>query len=415
MNILLIHQFYLEDDDPGGSRFNEMTKVWVAEGHHVTVVCGMLNYVTGQVHKKYRGKVFHKQSYENLIDVIRCFVSPQYNKSFLGRFWSYFSFMFFGILGVFVFLRTRKIDVILSSSPPLFVGIIAWVASKVKNAPYVFEIRDLWPESAIDTGVLSNKLLIRISFFAEKFIYRGASLISVLTPSFRDFLKERKNIKEQKIILIPNACDFSFSDQLLNTFDRDNFRKKRGWEGQFVVVYVGAHGLANHLIQLLDAASELRELPIKFVLIGDGMQKEMLIKQAIDRNLTQIEFINPVPKQEVIKYVIAADAGISVLKKLETFKTIYSNKTFDYMSCKRPILMLIDGISRKLVEEAGCGLYAEPENIAQITTKVKILFNDPSLCTIMGIKGYDFAKVNFDRKLLAEKYLFELKGVIYNV
>jgi glycosyltransferase involved in cell wall biosynthesis len=410
VNILLIHQYFLEKDDPGGSRFNEMSRIWVEMGHHVTVVAGMLNYVTGKVPDKYTGLKYDLSTYEPRLDVLRCHVSPSYYANFVGRLWAYFSFVWYGTLGCFFRLGGRKYDVIVATSPPLFIGIIAYVVSRLKNIPYVFEVRDLWPESAVDTGVLTNKMLIRFSYWLEKFIYRKASLINVLTPAFRHNLIEKKGIASEKIVFIPNACDFGLSDHLLQGFDSHDLRLQLGWQNDFVVTYVGVHGVANHLIQLVDAAELVKDDNVRIVLIGGGAQKDELKKEVAKRKLENVTFIDPVPKRDVMKYILASDAGTSVLKKVDTFKTIYSNKTFDYMACQRPILMVIDGVSRELVEEAGCGLYAEPENATEIARQIRQLKEDSERSRRMGMNGYTFAKTRFDRNVLAQKYINEIKN-----
>lgn len=415
MNILLIHQYFLERDDPGGSRFNEMTKVWVDQGHKVTVICGMLNYVTGKVPDKYNGKKFHHDSYAPGLDVLRCYVSPDYNANFVGRLWAYFSFVFYGVYGALFKLRGKKFDVVLATSPPLFVGIIAWVVSRIRRIPYVFEVRDLWPESAIDTGVLTNKFIIRFAYWFERFMYKSALLINVLTPAFRDSLITKKNVAPSKICFIPNACDFSMTDSLLKSFDSGQFRQQLGWENDFVITYVGAHGVANHLQQLLDVAERLRETNVRIVLIGDGMQKQTLKNMVAERRLSNVTFIDSLPKRDVMKYIIASDLGTSVLKKVDTFKTVYSNKTFDYMSCKKAILMLIDGVSRSLVEDARCGVYAEPENIADIVEKINSLRADSANLLRMGESGYHYARANFDRQVLAQRYIIEIDRALTHV
>jgi glycosyltransferase involved in cell wall biosynthesis len=415
VNVLLIHQYFLEKDDPGGSRFNEMTAVWTKEGHSVTVLCGMLNYVTGKIPEKYRGQKYSYSEYAPKLKVLRCYVSPDYNRSFAMRLWAYFSFVWYGICGALIKLRKEKFDVIICTSPPLFVGIIAWIVSRINRIPYVFEVRDLWPESAIDTGIITNAWIIRFAFWFERFIYKGALLINVLTPAFRSRLITNKNVAPEKIILIPNACDFSISDHLLHDFDAEGFRKKLGWDDKFVITYVGAHGVANHLIQLLDAAGQLRGTSIYFVLIGDGMQKQQLKNDASRRKLINVEFIDSMPKREVMKYILASDVGASVLKKNDTFKTIYSNKTFDYMACQKPILLLIDGVSRELVEEAQCGMYAEPENTTEICRVIQQLLATRDRIKEMGKNGYSFAKKNFDREALAKNYIEEIEKIITRV
>lgn len=412
MKILLVHQFFLEKDDPGGSRFNEMTRNWVEAGHEVTVLAGMVNYLTGKVPPKYKGKRFIQEQYQPGLDILRCKVTESYNANFLGRLWAYFSFVWFSIIGGIFKLKGKKYDVILVTSPPLFVGITAWVLSKVKRVPYLFEIRDLWPESAIDSGVLTNKLIINMAYWFESFIYKRAKKINVLTPAFRNKLIELKGVSVDKIIFIPNAADFDLSDKLLNEFDAEAFKKEIGLEGKFVITYVGAHGVANHLIQLVEAAELIENQNIVFQLIGGGMLKEKLILEVKNRNLKNVIFRDPVPKAEVFKYILASDMGASVLKKVDTFKTIYSNKTFDYMACKKPILLCIDGVSRELVESASCGVYAEPENAIDIAQKAELYSSDVNRCKLEGENGYQYAKENFDRKVLAEKYILELEKLV---
>jgi glycosyltransferase involved in cell wall biosynthesis len=415
MRILLIHQYFLEKGEGGGSRFNEMSKSWSEQGHEITVLAGMVHYNTGKKPKKYKGKFTYKDLmfYKN-VDVIRCHVSESYNINFIGRLWAYFSFVFSSIYAG-LFKTKGNYDLIIVTSPPLFVGITGYLLSRINRIPYVFEIRDLWPESAIDTGVLKNKLIIKFAFWFEGFIYKRAKLINVLTPAFRDKLIRIKNVPKEKVILIPNAADFSLAEKILtdSSFDALNFKKELGLENKFVITYVGAHGVANHLIQLIDAAEKLQNTNIIFQLIGSGMRKEFLQKEVIKRNLSNVIFRESVPKSEVFKYILASDVGTSVLKNVETFKTIYSNKTFDYMSCKKPILLVIDGVSRELVETAKCGVFAEPENPLSIANKSKEMSTlEKSDLNQMGLNGYNYARENFDRVKLSKKYIQEINIVV---
>lgn len=406
MKILLLHQYFLEEDDPGGSRWNEMTKVWTSLGHEVTVIAGMMHYSGHQKRKEYQGKYFVKKNQGN-VHVYRTHVSESYNSGFLGRLWGYFSFMISSIWAG-IFKAKGNFDIVLVTSPPLFVGISGYVISKFKKAPMVFEIRDLWPESAIDTGVLTNKWVIKLAYKVEKLIYQKALLINVLTPAFYQTLKDKKNVLEDKLILIPNAADFSLSEEILQNFDREAFRKVHQLEDKFVVTYVGAHGVANHLEQILDAGKLLEDTNVLFLLIGQGMEKARLIQKAKEMQVKNVRFLDPVPKAEVFKYIIASEMGASVLKKVDTFKTVYSNKTFDYFSCKKPILMAIDGVSRELVELAKAGTYVEPENPLEYNRVIRNYMKNLDLLNVEGNNGYIFAKENFDRDVLAKKYINEI-------
>lgn len=411
MNILLIHQYFLEKNDGGGSRFNEMTRTWASQGHTVTVLAGMVHYATGEKASKYKGKFTYKDSqFYDGVDVMRCHVSESYNSSFLGRLWAYFSFVFSSVYAG-LFKTKGNFDVILVTSPPLFVGITAYVLSIFKRTPFVFEVRDLWPESAIDTGVLQNGLIIKFAYWFENFIYKKAKLVNVLTPAFRTKLIA-KGVQEHKVIFIPNAADFSLAAAVQKDFDAQEFKEAIGLKDKFVITYVGAHGVANHLIQLLDAAALLQDTNVVFQLIGSGMQKEMLIAEKEKRNLNNVIFREPVAKAEVFKYILSSDMGASVLKKVDTFKTIYSNKTFDYMSCKKPTLLAIDGVSRELVETAQCGVYVEPENAQAIATGIRNLLNSPEKLALMGSNGYEYAMTHFDRTVLATQYMECMKTVV---
>jgi len=342
---------------------------------------------------------------------LRCHVSESYNSGFAGRLWGYFSFMFSSLWGG-LFKMKGKFDVIIVTSPPLFVGITGYLLSKTKKTPMVFEVRDLWPESAIDTGVLNNKMIIKLAYKIEAFLYKKAKLINVLTPAFYKTLIEKKNISKDKIIQIPNAADFTLSESVLATFDRDKFRKEHNLTDYFVITYVGAHGVANHLEQILSAGKKLEDTNVLFLLIGQGMEKDKLIDLSKKMSNTNVRFLDSVPKKEVFKYIIASDMGASVLKNVNTFKTVYSNKTFDYFSCKTPILMAIDGVSRELVEEAKAGIYVEPENTEDYNKKIREYIKNPSLAIQQGVNGYVFAKKNFDRTKLAEEYINELLKVL---
>lgn len=407
MRILLIHQFFLEDDEGGGSRWNEISKIWKENDHDVTVLAGMTHYMGTGINRHNR-KFFHVAKNCNGIQVIRCFAGGN-SKSIPRRIISFFSFALSAILGG-LFYAKENYDVIIVTSPPLFVGITGLFLSWWKGIPFIFEVRDLWPESAIDLGILKNKNLIRLAYWFESYLYKKAKLINVLTPAFKECLIA-KGIDPKKIIYIPNAADFPNAEKALSTFDHAQFRQQHQLQDKFVITYVGAHGIANHLVQMLDTAKLLTDTNVIFLLIGDGAQKQFLIKEAEKRNLKNVRFIDSVSKFEVFNYIHASDMGTSVLKKTNNFKTIYSNKTFDYFSCKKPVLMAIDGISRKLVEDAHAGVFIEPENPADFAQKIRFYIDNPLLVREQGENGYWYAKNHFDREVLAVRYLNYIRDV----
>ncbi|MDO8490206.1 MAG: glycosyltransferase family 4 protein [bacterium] len=399
MRILLIHQYYLEKDGAGISRFNQFVKYWTRAGHEVTVICGMIHYMTGTKPKEYRGKFITKE-HDGTAEIVRVYVSDSYNKNFMGRMWGYVSFMLSACAALFTIKRH---DVVITTSPPLHVGVPGIVASKLWNIPLVFEVRDLWPESAIEIGVLANKTLIKISYWLEALLYKHATCINVLTPAFKKILINKKNVPAEKIAYIPNGADI---DLLVQTTDRDTMRKILNLHGKFVALYIGAHGIANCLDQILDAAHLLKnQSDIIFLLVGTGMKKQELIDRARTENLTNVRFMDPVRKDEIANILYASDVGLAVLKKIDIFKTVYPNKVFDYMVCAKPVVVAIDGAARELVKKAQAGIYVEPENPQALADAVNKLRTDADMRTTMGTNGNEFVVANFSREKLAHEYL----------
>jgi glycosyltransferase involved in cell wall biosynthesis len=410
MNILLIHQYFLEADDPGGSRFNEMTRIWTEKGHHVTVIAGMMHYNGALKKDKYKWKFFIKHN-QNGVQVIRTHVSEKYNKNFLGRFWAYLTFMISSVF-VGVFYLNKKFDLVLVTSPPLFVGITGFLISRVKKIPLVFEVRDLWPDAAIELGILKNKTLTKWAFALESFIYKKSSLINVLTPAFKEFIIEKKGVSANKVIVISNGADFHLTQDLYQNFDFTSLRNQLGWNDKFVIIYTGAHGVANHLEQVFEVAEQLKETNVLFVFFGMGMRKPFLLEEKERRKIENVKFYEPVSKKEVFKYILAADMGLCLFKKGDIFKTIYANKTFDYLACGKPILMGIDGASKAFIETAKAGTFFYPESTESFETAVKVYLNNPAKVKIEGLNGLLYVKKNYQREALAETYLKFMQQIV---
>lgn len=402
MRILLIHQYYVKGDAAGGSRWNEMTKVWRKQGHDITVIAGMYSFQLGANYPEYRGRLFQKEVTPDGITVHRVFTPSNYDRNFFWRAMAYFCFVFLGaIAGLF---QARKHDVIVASSPPLTVGPLGAFLSIATSTKLVFEIRDLWPESAVDTGVLTNPRLIRILEWMEALSYRAATRINALTPAFVKALVERKGIPAEKVWMIPNGADI----ELVRPGPRENhIREKHNWGDKFVGLYIGAFGRANYLWQLIDAAEILKDDP-RFVIacVGNGMERDALETEVLERGLDNIQFLPAVDKAEISYYLNACDVSLVVLKKVDTFKTVYPNKMFDSMSAERAIILAIDGAARTLVEQnAQCGVYVEPENSAEIVDAMRSYRSSPDRLAQHGRNGLDYVRGEFDRRKLAAKYL----------
>ena len=409
MKILVIHQYFLGKGGAGGSRWNQFAKYFAEAGHEVTVLAGMLEPVKAVKLPQYKGKFIVKENEGPGVTVYRCHVSESYNRSFLGRAWAYLSFFLSSMwAGLF---KVSRPDVIIATSPPLTVAPAMWHLARWHRVPAVFEVRDLWPESAIDTGVLTNKRVIHALYRLEAKAYRRAAWINVLTPAFAETLAEKKGVPREKISMIPNGADLD----IMQPGPKDNeVRKQLGLEGKFVVSYFGAHGRANRLGQLLDVAEKLKgpHPEVRILLVGDGMEKPMLVEEARGRGLDNLVFVEVVAKEKVCDYINASDVCTAVLMKNDTFKTVYPNKVFDYMSCKRPILVAIDGVARKLVEDAEAGLFCEPENPEAFVAALLTLKNDPERMICMGESGYRHVVEHYSRKGMAKAYLKVLEGVV---
>jgi glycosyltransferase involved in cell wall biosynthesis len=413
MKILLIHQYYMRNMDvPGGARWNEMTRVWVQKGHEVSVIASMYDIATARKLPCYKGKIFRREKLDNGLDVIRVHTSERYDRNFFWRAWAYFTFVFFGFLGALFFAK-GKYDVVLASSPPLLVGPLGISISFFKRCKFIFEVRDLWPESAIDTGAVTNPFLIKLMFWMEKCSYRYAEAINVLTPAFKEKLIKNKSIAEDKVWLIPNAADL----ELIKPGPKDEkIIEKHSWQNKFVALYIGAHGRANCLWQLIEAAKILKDEP-EFIIacLGGGMERSSLIAEAEQFGLSNIQFLPVVSKKKVGSYIRTCDVSLVVLKKVDTFKTVYPNKMFDSMSAAKPIIIAIDGVARKLVvDDAKSGMYVEPENAREIADKIRFYCNSSEIAKQHGQNGYNFVREHFDRHKLAEKYIELIREKIEN-
>jgi len=403
MRILIFHQYYLMPGQGGGSRFNEMARFWTEADHEVAVIAGTIDYTNGVKPETYRGRWLLKED-DNRVTVWRCYVPETYGASYAGRMWAFFAFMLSAATAV---LRAARPDVIVATSPPLIIALPAIFAARLRwrRVPWLFEVRDLWPESAVTTGVLSRKSpLTRLLYAVERWAYRFADRINVLTPAFEQDIVRRGLAPASKISLIPNGADLdNFSPGPLH----NEVRREFGWGGRFVVLYAGAHGRANAVGQLVAAAELLLDRPdILIATVGDGNERAAAEADARARNLSNIVFLGSQPKERMANFVNAANAGAAVLQDNPTFRTVYPNKVFDYMACARPTLLAIDGVARTLVcDQARAGIFVEPENAPALAESIRLLADNPVLCAELGARGRAWVEANASRRALAKRYL----------
>jgi glycosyltransferase involved in cell wall biosynthesis len=274
------------------------------------------------------------------------------------------------------------------------------------GVPFVFEVRDLWPEFAIAVGVLRNRLLIRLSLWLEGFLYRRAEALVVNSPGFIEHVMRRGG---RHVHLIPNGVDV---DMFRSAEGGRVFRQEHGLANGFVVLYAGAHGLSNDLGIVLEAASRLRSHPeIAFVLLGDGKEKPGLMARAAAEELTNIHFVAPLPKREMAEALAAADAGLAILKPLAAYRTTYPNKVFDYMAAGKPTILAIDGVIRQVVEEADAGVFVPPGDAEALAEAILRLAADGEACRRMGVAARRAVERSFDRRQLAAQLLQVMEEV----
>lgn len=392
MHILLIHQAFAALDEPGGTRHHELARHLRRQGHQVTIIASPISYLTGK-DKNGRNR---KQRDDLGVTIIRSYTLPALHRSFIWRVISFLSFMVSSFING---LLVRKVDLVWGTTPPIFQGPTAWLIARLKGVPFLLEVRDLWPAFAVAVGVLKNKLLISLSEWLERFLYRHADRVIVNSPGFIGHVEARG---ADKVTLIPNGADPEmFHPQSTGA----EFRQEHGLQDRFVVLYAGAHGMSNDLDIVLDAAALLKEREsIQIVLLGSGKEKPRLMSDAKTRGLDNVLFLPPVPKLEMREALAAADACLAILKPIEMYKTTYPNKVFDYMAAGRPVILAIDGVIRQVVEKANAGVAVPPGDPDALASAILELSADPEKCRRKGLNGRKMIEERFSRVELADKF-----------
>jgi glycosyltransferase involved in cell wall biosynthesis len=394
MHILIIHQAFASIHEPGGTRHHEFARLLTARGHKVTVIASPISYITGsdthQANSEIEG-----------VTILRAAVYNAHHKSFIHRILAFFSFM---ISSFWIGLGVKHVDLVWGTSPPIFQGVTAWALARIKGAKFLFEVRDLWPQFAIAVGVLKNPILIALSEWLERFLYRHADKVMVNSPGFLEPVTSRG---AKRVDLIPNGADPSMFDP---ADSGAAFRQSNKLKDKFVALYAGAHGMSNDLQIILESARLLAdEKNIHIVLLGDGKEKPALMAQAKAMNFLNVTFLPSVPKTEMASALAGADACIAILKPLEEYKTTYPNKVFDYMAAGRPVVLAIDGVIREVVEAANCGIFAAPGNAKEISAAIRTLAANAGQSRVMGVQGRKYLEENFSRAVIGEKLINLLK------
>jgi glycosyltransferase involved in cell wall biosynthesis len=395
---------------PAG-RAAELSRLWAEGGHEVTVLTGFPNHPTGVVPPEYRQKFRNlvSRETENGVNVVRTWLLPFPNRKAYERILNYSSFcVSAATTGVFL----NQPDVVIATSPQLLVGLSGWWLARCKDVPFVFEVRDLWPESLAAVGAgRENSMLHRSLMKIAGFLYRNCDLVVVVTPAFKKYLIEHWQVPEDKISVVENGVDTNLFSSLPPNLA---LSRELGAEEKFVVSYIGTMGNAHGLETALETASLLRERApnVLFLLVGEGAEKERIFSLAHSRGLTNVRFVDQQPREKIPVYISASNACLVLLKKAELFKTVLPTKMLEFMSCARPVILGVDGHARKVMEQANAGIFVRPEDPAELAEAVIRLAVNPALGEFLGSNGRQHVLQYFSRRQTAKIYLDVLQDLL---
>ncbi|MGD0469362.1 MAG: glycosyltransferase family 4 protein [Terriglobales bacterium] len=408
MNILYVSQYFPPEMGAPAARAVELSRHWARMGHEVTVLTGFPNHPTGVVPEEWRSR-FHRLRYTETVDrvrVVRTWLWPLPNRKAHERVRNYASFC---VSAAVSGLALPKPDVIIATSPQLLVALSGWWLAWWKRVPFVFEVRDLWPESLAAVGAGSEGTLLHRTLGAiAGFLYRRADRIVVVSPAFKDHLIRYWNVPASKISIVENGVE---TDLFRLDPAAMEVRKQLRLEDRFLICYIGTMGNAHGLETLIATAEELQTpLPgAMFLLIGEGAEKKRIVELAVARGLTNIRFLGQQPRERIPAYISAADLCLVMLKKTELFKTVIPTKLLEYMACERPVIVAVDGQARQIVEEAGAGVFVEPENSKALVKAIVNLAKDPEHRKEMGANGRQYVVNKLSRERTARDYITVLE------
>ncbi len=406
MRIVYLCQYFVPEPGAPAARLRDMAQCWVKRGHSVTVVTGMPNHPTGIVQPPYVGRLIARESIDG-VTVLRNWLYATPNEGLVRKTLSHLSFMCSAL--VLGSARIGSADVIIASSPSFFAVISAWVMSRLRKIPFVFEVRDLWPAVFVDLGVLTNPLIIRILESVEMFLYQRAALVVTVTDGFRARLLAR-GLPPEKVVTITNVAAIeSFMPGPLEKA----VRSELGMAGKFVVGYIGAHGISQGLEVLLRAAQRLRdEADIVFLLVGEGARKRALLEMREQLRLTNVVMLPAQAHQRVREYYCASDVCVVPLRHLPLFSTFIPSKMFEIMACAVPVIGAVEGEAREILMHSGGARLITPEDDAALAEAVRWFKLHPGEGRQMGAAGQAFVSANYDRQILADRYATALQALL---
>lgn len=401
MKILFLTDNFPPEVNAPATRTYEHCQEWIKEPNvEITVITCAPNFPHGKVYEGYKNKFFQKEDIDG-IKVIRVWSYITSNSGFTKRVLDYVSYAFMAFLvGIF-----QKSDVIIATSPQFFTTWTGWALSKVKRKPWIFELRDLWPETIKTVGAMKQGKVIDTLEKIELFLYRSANHVVPVTDAFKTNLIKR-GINADKITVVTNGSN----NELFTVREKDSeLLKELKLEGKFVVGYIGTHGMCHGLDFIVQAISKVKDKTIHFIFIGDGAMKKTVVKLAEELSLSNISFLNPIKKEDVPRYLSVCDVSLAPLKNEDNFKTVIPSKIFEAAAMKKPTLLGVKGQAQRVLDYDGAGLCFEPEDEVDFILKLEALKNKETYekCQEGCVK---LAK-RYDRAVLAKEMFQIIKEI----
>jgi len=414
MKILYVSQYFSPEMGAPAARAAELSRHWAAAGHDVSVLTGFPNHPTGVVPPEYRSKFRRLVAHEEIdgVNVVRTWLLPFPNRKAHERMLNYSSFC---VSAASTGLFLTRPDVVIATSPQLLVGLSGWWLARWKRVPFVFEVRDLWPESLAAVGMgEGNSRLHRSLAKIAGFLYRHADRIVVVTPAFEDYLVKHWRVPREKISVVENGVETQLFTPEPSSGKAAALRNELASDGKFVVSYVGTMGMAHGLETILAAASQLRDTnpEIVFLMLGEGAEKERIAALARERGLNNLRFVDQQPREKIPAYICASDVCLVLLKKTDLFKTVIPTKMLEFMSCACPVILGVDGQARAILEEARGGLVIEPENSDALVDAIRYLATNQEAARALGKNGREYVVRRLSRQQTAERYVRVLEHLL---
>jgi len=411
MRVLYLSQYFPPEVGATQTRAHEMARYLVAQGHQVTVLAEVPNHPAGVIAPAYRGRWWAWGRLDG-IHVLRLWVITTPHKGFRERMLFYLSYMGMAILaGLVLALRGRRWDVIVATSPPLFVGFAGALLSRLLRVPLVFEVRDLWPESAVALGELSNPRAIRWAGWVEAVCYHQARAIVVVTRGIQARLRER-GIRPGRVRLIPNGANV---EQFQPAPARAAaLRAALGLGDRFVAIYAGIFGVAQGMETLIAAARLLRDDPsIVLLLVGDGPRRADLCRQIAAAGLPNVLVQAAQPRAAMAGYLSLAGCTIVPLRDEPVFAGALPSKLFEGLACGTPaILSAPAGEASAVLAAAGAGIHVPPGDPAALAAAIRRLHDHPAEAAAQGRRGRAFVTAHYTRHTAAQQLEHLLRAVV---